>query len=130
MLNKVLLIGNLGRDPEYRTTATGTSVCNLSLATTEKYNGESKTEWHKLVSFGKTADNLARYTKKGSKLYIEGQLQTRSWDGKDGNKQYSTEIVVREFQFLDSKPDRSTDNQQSHTPQEPDHSVTDEDIPW
>lgn len=108
-VNKVILIGNLGRDPEMRTTGNGTAVCNLNLATTESWkdkNGEKreKTEWHRCVAWGKQAETIGKYMTKGSKVYIEGSLETQEWE-KDGEKRYTTQVRVKDFQFLDSKKD-------------------------
>lgn len=109
-LNKVMLIGNLGADPEVRYTAGGEAVATLSLATSEKWKdkqtGEAKerTEWHRVVFFGRPAEALKEYTHKGSKLYVEGQLATRKWQDKEGVDRYTTEIRGRAFEFLDSKP--------------------------
>ena len=104
MLNKVILIGNLGKDPEIRYTQAGAAVANVSLATTETWTKdgtkEETTEWHKLVAFGKVAEIIGEYLKKGSKVYIEGKIQTRKWQDKDGNDKYTTEIVVREMKML------------------------------
>jgi len=107
-LNKVMLIGNLGADPEIRYAASGIAVANVSLATTDKRKNrsgewEEQTEWHRLVMFGKNAENAKDYLKKGSRIYAEGRIQTRSWDGQDGQKRYSTEIAVNSFIMLDSK---------------------------
>jgi len=108
-INKVILIGNLGQQPELKNFNNGTFVSNISLATssnwTDKNSGERKdsTEWHKLVFMGKSAEILAQYCHKGSKLYIEGRLQTRKWLNQSGNEQYTTEIKVLNFQMLDSK---------------------------
>lgn len=104
-INKVLLIGYLGADPEMRYTATGTPVCNFRLATNESYkdrdgNQQDKTEWHSIVAWQKLAEICGQYLTKGKQVYIEGKLQTRSWDDPDGNKRYKTEIVAREVQFL------------------------------
>jgi single-strand DNA-binding protein len=102
-VNKVILIGNLGRDPEVRTMQNGNKVANLSLATSEswrdKASGErkEKTEWHRVVIFGKLADIAEQYLKKGSKVYVCGQLQTRKWQDKDGQDRYSTEVVLQGF---------------------------------
>jgi single-strand DNA-binding protein len=102
-VNKVILVGNLGRDPEIRKMQSGDSVANLSLATSESWNdrqtGEKreKTEWHRVVIFGKLADIAERYLKKGSKIYVEGQLQTRKWQDQSGQDKYSTEVVLRGF---------------------------------
>lgn len=116
-LNSVHLIGRLGKDPESRQSNNGTTVTSLTLATSDRYKDKSgewqeKTEWHNLVSFGNRADAMARYLKKGSQVYIEGGLQTRSWDDKDGVKRYTTEIVVHDFQFLDSKASNHTEGEQ------------------
>jgi single-strand DNA-binding protein len=104
-VNKVILIGNLGKDPEMRYTPSGQAVATFSLATTERRTdktGQRKdlTEWHNLVAFGKTAELINQYLKKGRSCYIEGKIQTRSWDDKDGNKKYKTEILVNTVQFL------------------------------
>jgi len=102
-INKVILVGNLGRDPEARKLPGGDSVCNIQLATseswTDKGTGErkEKTEWHRVVIFGKLADIAEKYLRKGSKIYIEGQLQTRKWTDKAGQEKYSTEVVLRGF---------------------------------
>jgi single-strand DNA-binding protein len=105
-INKVILIGNLGQDPEVRYTAGGTAVANLRIATTEawrdKQTGEQKenTEWHSVVLFAKTAEIASQYLKKGSQVYIEGRIQTRKWQDKDGNDRYSTEVVANDMQML------------------------------
>ena len=105
-VNKVILIGNLGQDPEVKFLGNGSAVVNLSLATNESWNDKTtgekveKTEWHKIAFFGKPAEIIGEYAKKGSVLYVEGSIQTRKWSDKDGNDQYSTEIKGREFQFL------------------------------
>lgn len=92
-LNRVLLLGHLGRDPETKETKTGTVVCNLSLATSKKIAGVEKTEWHRVVCFGKTAEFCAKYLTKGRLVFIEGELQTRSWE-QNGEKRYMTEVVA------------------------------------
>ena len=107
-VNKVILIGNLGQDPELRYTGSGTAVCNLRLATNESYkdaNGEwvDKTEWHSVVAWARLAEICGEYLKKGSRVYFEGSLQTRSWDDKDGNTRYSTEIKARDMMMLDGR---------------------------
>lgn len=105
-VNKVILIGRLGKDPELRATKSGTNVCTMSLATSEYKikdgNKEEKTEWHKITLWEKLADNASKYLKKGSNVYIEGRLQTTKYE-KDGVPHYSTEIVASAMQFLDSK---------------------------
>lgn len=105
-INKVILVGNLGQDPEVRYTANGTAVANLRIATTEswrdKQSGEQRenTEWHTVVLFGKTAEIASQYLKKGRQVFIEGKLQTRKWQDKSGNDRYSTEIVANDMQML------------------------------
>jgi single-strand DNA-binding protein len=108
MVNKVILIGNLGADAELRKTNNQTSVTNARLATHETYrDGDKKkietTEWHRLVIFGKGAETFAKYAGKGSLIYIEGKLQTRKWEDRDGQSRFTTEIVVREFKFINTK---------------------------
>jgi len=104
-VNKVILVGNLGRDPELRYTQQGTAVANFSLATTEsvpKKDGtrEDRTEWHRIVVWGRTAENCSQYLAKGRTVYIEGRLQTREWENKEGQKQKTTEVVAQTVQFL------------------------------
>ncbi|MDA0280768.1 MAG: single-stranded DNA-binding protein [Proteobacteria bacterium] len=107
-VNKVILVGNAGNDPEFRVMPNGNGVANVSLATSEtwkdKTTGEQqeKTEWHRVIFFNRLAEIVEQYIKKGSKLYIEGRLQTRSWE-QDGVKRYTTEIVASEMQMLDSR---------------------------
>jgi single-strand DNA-binding protein len=107
MINKVILIGNLGADPEVRYTQNGTAVTNFRLATTEKFkqNDEWKeqTEWHRVVAFGRLGEICGEYLSKGSKVYIEGRLQTRKWEDRDGNARYTTEIVAREMKMLSAR---------------------------
>ncbi len=116
-VNKVILIGNLGNDPEIKFLTNGDAVCNLSIATSESWKDKStgqpqeRTEWHRVVFFRKPAEIIGEYTKKGSKLYIEGSLQTRKWQDKDGIDRYTTEIRGDQFQFLDSKGDSQGDSQ-------------------
>ncbi|MFO8024782.1 single-stranded DNA-binding protein [Thiohalophilus sp.] len=108
-INKVILVGNLGRDPEVRYSANGAAIANVSIATSEswkdKNTGEQveKTEWHRVVMFRRLAEIAGEYLKKGSKVYIEGKLQTRKWQGQDGQDRYTTEIVANEMQMLDSR---------------------------
>jgi single-strand DNA-binding protein len=104
-LNKVILIGRLGRDPEMRFTPSGRAVTNFTMATNEVWtdqNGErqERTEWHRIVTWGKLAENCAKLLSKGKLVYVEGRLQTRSWDDKDGNKRYTTEIIANNMQIL------------------------------
>jgi single-strand DNA-binding protein len=105
MINKVTLIGNLGQDPDMRSTASGTAVANLRIATTERRkdrdgNWNDHTEWHSVVSFGRTAENVGKYCRKGKQIYIEGRLQTRKWQDRDGRDRYSTEVVADNIRFL------------------------------
>ncbi|MGY8813952.1 MAG: single-stranded DNA-binding protein [Gammaproteobacteria bacterium] len=108
-INKVILVGNLGNDPDVRYTAGGAAVSNISIATSEtwkdKESGEKqeKTEWHRVVFFGRLAEIVAEYLKKGSQVYIEGRLQTRKWQDKEGADRYTTEIVANEMQMLGSR---------------------------
>lgn len=99
-VNKAILIGRLGRDPESRVTASGMSVVNFTMATTERYKGEERTEWHRIVVFGKLADICNQYLSKGKQVYIEGRIQTREWEDKEGNKRQTTEIVANEMRML------------------------------
>lgn len=108
-INKVILIGNLGQDPEVRFTPSGTAVANLNLATTDTWmdrqsgQRQERTEWHRVVMFNKTAEIAQQYLKKGSKVYIEGRLQTRKWQDQNGQDRYSTEIVANDMQMLDGR---------------------------
>lgn len=104
-INKAIIIGNLGADPELRTTQSGNSVVQMSVASNEKWKDQSgstqeRTEWHRVVVFGKQAENCAKYLSKGRSVYVEGRIQTRDWTGDDGVKRYTTEIVAHTVQFL------------------------------
>jgi single-strand DNA-binding protein len=104
-VNKVILIGNLGRDPELRYTQTGQPVANFTVATNENWTGrdgkrEERTEWHRVVAWGKTAELCAQYLSKGRTVYLEGRIQTREWEDKEGQKRQTTEIVAQTVQFL------------------------------
>ncbi len=104
-VNKVILIGNLGRDPELRFTRDGQGVANFTLATNERWRdkdgqNQERTEWHRIVVWGKTAENCAQYLQKGRSCYIEGRIQTREWEDKEGNKRQTTEIVAQNVTFL------------------------------
>jgi single-strand DNA-binding protein len=108
-INKVILIGRLGRDPEVRYTPDGTAIANFSIATSEEWKdkgtGEKKerTEWHRIVAFRRLGEICGEYLSKGRQIYIEGRLQTRDWQDKDGNKRYTTEIVASQMQMLGSR---------------------------
>lgn len=104
-INKVMLIGNLGKDPEIRYMPSGDAIANLTLATTENWKDKAgekqeKTEWHRVSMFGRLAEIAGEYLKKGSSVYIEGKLQTRKWQDKEGNDRYTTEIVANEMKML------------------------------
>ncbi len=107
-VNKVILVGNVGNDPEFRVMPNGNGVANVSLATSETWKDKNtgdqqeKTEWHRVIFFNRLAEIVEQYVKKGTKLYIEGRLQTRSWE-QDGVKRYTTEVVASEMQMLDSR---------------------------
>ena len=115
-VNKVILIGNLGNDPEVRYTPTGTAVTTISLATSEtwkdKQSGEvqERTEWHRVVFFGRLAEVVGEYLKRGSKAFVEGSLRTRKWQDKNGQDRYTTEIVASDLQMLDSRSAGVTSN--------------------
>ena len=115
-VNKVILIGNVGSDPELKYTTSGAGVTNFSVATNETWmdkntnERQERTEWHRIVAWGRLAEICNQYLKKGSKVYIEGRLQTRSWEGQDGQKRYTTEIVAGEMQMLDSREDAGGGN--------------------
>ena len=148
-VNKVILIGNLGKDPEIKYTPSGTAVAKFSLATNERYkdksgNWQDRTEWHNIVAWQRLAEIVGEYVKKGSKLYIEGRLQTSSWDDKEsGQKRYKTEIIANDLVLLSGRGEEgegrsrgaaaSGDHHDQRTP-EGDHSqvaqITDEDIPF
>jgi len=122
-VNKVIVLGNLGQDPELKFMPNGNAVVNISIATSEKWKDKAtgqpqeKTEWHRAVCFGKLAEVCGEYLKKGSKVYVEGKLQTRKWQAQDGTDRYSTEIVFNEMQMLDSKQDNQGGGYQPAQPQ-------------
>ncbi len=140
-VNKVILVGNLGRDSELRYTPGGAAVATLNLATTEVWNDKSgqrqeKTEWHRVVLWGKQAESLQEYLTKGKQVYVEGKLQTRTWDDKDGQKKYSTEIKAERITLLGGASERQSGSRveppmagvgvAADTP----GAITDEDIPF
>ena len=116
-INKVILVGNLGQDPEIKYTAGGAAVTTLSIATSDSWKDkdsgmeQERTEWHRVVLWRRLAEIAGEYLKKGSKVYIEGQLQTRKWE-KEGQTRYTTEIIARDMQFLDSKGSASPSDQE------------------
>ena len=140
-VNKVILVGNLGRDAEVRYTSGGTAVATLSLATTDIWTDkggqrQEKTEWHRVVLWGKTAETLQEYLLKGRQIYVEGRLQTRQWDDRDGNKRYTTETRADRVVLLGGRgaggggtPSRVDDRGPQEGPAEPDV-LTEDDIPF
>ncbi len=121
-VNKVILVGNLGADPEIRYTPSGTAVANFNIATSENWTNkegkkETKTEWHKIVTFGKLAEICGEYLSKGKQIYVEGRIQTRQWDDRDGNKRYTTEIVANTMQMLGRPGDKPQEAPQEEPPQ-------------
>lgn len=147
-VNKVILVGNVGKDPEIKVASTGNAIATFSLATSDRTkdptgNWTDRTEWHNLVAFARTAEVVRDYVKRGSKLYIEGRIQTRSWDDKDGQKKYRTEIVVNDLVLLSGRGDgesagnyaRSGSSYDQRQPANADDivqstEITDDDIPF
>lgn len=120
-LNKVMLIGHVGKDPELKYTPGNIAIANFSVATSESYKDKSgnlqeRTEWHRIVTFGRTAEVMGEYLKKGQHVYVEGRLQTRSWDDDKGQKRYITEVVALSVQFLGKKSDGSGSSGASEIP--------------
>ena len=144
MVNKAILVGRLGRDPEVRRTASGTAVANFSLATDEFWNDQSgerqrRTEWHRIVVWSRLAETCERYLRKGSLIYIEGRIQTQEWEDRDGNRRRTTEIVARNMQMLGSRSDEmgmgsgaQRPSSRASQPSQPSQEVeiTDDDIPF
>ena len=124
-VNKVILVGNLGKDPETRYAPSGDAICNITLATTDtwrdKASGEKReaTEWHRVVFFGKLAEIAGQYLRKGSQVYVEGSLRTRKWQDKDGQDRYTTEIRADEMKMLGSRQDGDSAPRQQAAPQQP-----------
>jgi single-strand DNA-binding protein len=136
-VNKVILVGNLGADPEIRYTPEGTPIANFSMATTFQWNNkegkkEEKTEWHRIVAFRRLGEICGEYLHKGSPVYIEGRLQTRNWEDRDGVKRYTTEIIAQTMQMLGSKRQNNQDNSSSNGnyPLEEPVSIPEDDIPF
>lgn len=137
MVNRVFLIGRLGRDPELRYTGSGTPVANFSLATDETWtdsNGQrqSRTEWHNIVVWSRLAEICDQYLRKGRLIFIEGRIQTREWDDRDGNKRRTTEIVASNMQMLESKSDQgpSSGGSQEERMDAMEIGISDDDIPF
>ena len=120
-INKVIIVGNLGADPDSRAMPSGNAVTNISVATSESWNDretgekQEKTEWHRVVFFNRLAEIAAQYLKKGSQVYVEGKLQTRKWEDKEGNERWTTEVVANQMQMLGDRMsnDMSNDNASS-----------------
>ena len=120
-VNKVILIGNLGQDPEVRYMANGNAVANVTVATSESWKDQQgqqqeRTEWHRCVMYRRLAEIAGEYLKKGSKVYLEGRLQTREWQDQQGQKRYTTEIIVNEMQMLDGRPAGARPPAQANSP--------------
>ena len=136
-INKVILIGRLGRDPEVRYTPDGTAVANFSIATstewTDKGSGDrkEKTEWHRIVAWRRLGEICGEYLAKGRQVYIEGRLQTRDWEDRDGNKRYTTEVVATDVQFLGTRESSGPRDSAGGPPSEPPFADSgDDDIPF
>lgn len=132
-VNKVIIIGNLGADPELRYTQAGQAVANFRVATNERWTDkdgqtQERTEWHRIVVWGRQAENCEKYLSKGRQVYVEGRLQTREWDDKDGNKRHTTEVVASSVQFLSGG---TVETPSSPAPEANfDQSFHDDDIPF
>ena len=118
-VNKVILVGRMGQDPELKYTPTQTAVVNITVATTDKYQDKETTEWSRVVAFGKSAEFIANYLKKGALIYIDGRLQTRQWENRDGVKMYTTEVIANTITPLgaSNQNNASTPSQAQPTPQ-------------
>lgn len=136
MVNRVILVGRLGRDPEMRYTTSGTPVTNFSLATDEYWNDQNgqkqrRTEWHNIVTWSKLAEICNQYLTKGKLVYIEGRLQTREWDDRDGNKRRTTEIVASGMRMLESRGDEGAPRERVGVAEGGgENEITDDDIPF
>lgn len=140
-VNKAIILGRLGKDPELRYTPSGQAVTKFTVATSERYTGkdgqrQERTEWHNIVAWGKTAELANQYLNKGSSVFIEGRITSRSWDDKDGNKRYCTEIVATSLEFLSGKDGgngggnkRSSDRKANETG-DPQNVPIDDDLPF
>ena len=136
-VNKVILLGNLGRDPEVRFTQGGTPVANFTMATTDRWSDPSgekkeKTEWHRIVVWGKQAEIAGEYLRKGRPVFIEGSLQTREWTDREGNKRYTTEVRAQRLQLLGRPDDRgaAAGGPAADEAPEPSGEISDDDIPF
>ena len=135
-VNKVILLGNLGADPEVRYTPSGTAVANFNLATHEQWTNkdgekEEKTEWHRIVAWARLGEICGEYLRKGSQVYVEGRIQTRAWEDRDGIKRYTTEIVAQTMQMLgSSRKEGEARSPEERYPVEEPISIPDDDIPF
>ena len=134
-INKVILVGHLGADPDIRQSGNGNVIANLNIATGEAWKDQQgqlqeRTEWHRVVMFARTAEIARDYLRKGSKLYLEGKLQTRKWQDKNGQDRYTTEIVAHEFQMLDRRPGESAHDSPETPASAPAAFEFDDDIPF
>ncbi|MBI3398294.1 MAG: single-stranded DNA-binding protein [Deltaproteobacteria bacterium] len=136
-VNKAILVGRLGKNPEIKYTANGTAIANFTIATSENFKDkegqkQERTEWHRIVAFGKLAEICGEYLVKGKQIYIEGRIQTRSWDDKNGNKKYMTEIVANTMQMLGKSDDTAKGGTEppSDVGNAPEPSVIEEDVPF
>jgi single-strand DNA-binding protein len=140
-VNKAILVGNLGQEPEVKYTADGKAVANISVATSEQWDDkktgekQTKTEWHRVVLFGRTAEVAGEYLHKGSQVYLEGKIQTRKWQDKSGQDKYTTEIVANEMQMLGGRDDAPTASQPARSQAKPPQKAPaakgfDDDIPF
>ena len=135
-VNKVILVGNLGADPDVRYSSTGSAVVNFRIATSENWTNkeggkETRTEWHRIVAFGKLAEICAEYLNKGKQVYIEGRLQSRSWEDKEGNKRWTTEIVANNVVMLGGPPGEQSRGMGDEPPEgPPEPGQQEDDIPF
>lgn len=139
-VNKVIIIGNVGANPEVRYTPSGSAVANFNVATNEAWkdsngNQQERVEWHRIVAWGKLGEICGEYLKKGSHIYLEGRLRTRSWEDQNGNKRYTTEILASDIQMLDKKPQAAAEEVEvpsaaSQSSGGPSAAVGDDDLPF
>jgi single-strand DNA-binding protein len=134
-VNKAILVGNLGADPEMRYTPSGTAVANFNIATSETRKNkegqkETQTEWHKIVAFGRLAEICGEYLSKGKQVYVEGRIQNRTWEDRDGNKRYTTEIIINTMQMLGSREGARADAPQGGPPESDAPAADIEDVPF
>lgn len=129
-MNKAVLMGRVGKDPETRSTQSGMQVATFSLATSKKIKGEQQTCWHNLVAFDKTAEILTRYVSKGDQLLVMGEINNRSYEDKSGQKKYVSEVIINEFHFIGDKKDSARDERRDTRRQEEPLTLTEDDFPF